>query len=57
MKISGNLKVIIAMAIFGSIGVFVKNIPLPSMEIAFLRSAIASIILICWAAYKIKENL
>ena len=51
MKISGDLKVVIAMAIFGSIGVFVKNIQLPSMEIAFLRSAIASIILICWAAY------
>jgi len=58
MKISGDLKVVIAMAIFGSIGVFVKNIQLPSMEIAFLRSAIASIMLICWAAYinKRKSN-
>jgi len=48
MKISGDLKVVIAMAVFGSIGVFVKNIQLPSMEIAFLRSAVASIMLICW---------
>jgi len=46
MKINGNLKVILAMALFGSIGVFVKNINLPSMEIAFLRSAIAGIALI-----------
>ena len=50
MKINGNLKVFLAMALFGSIGVFVKNINLPSMEIAFLRSAIASIALILWAA-------
>jgi len=48
MKINGNLKVILAMALFGSIGVFVKNINLPSMEIAFLRSAIAGIALILW---------
>jgi drug/metabolite transporter (DMT)-like permease len=50
MKINGNLRVVLAMALFGSIGVFVKNINLPSMEIAFLRSAIASIALIMWAA-------
>jgi drug/metabolite transporter (DMT)-like permease len=48
VKVNGNLKVILAMALFGSIGVFVKNINLPSMEIAFLRSAIASIALILW---------
>jgi len=39
-------KVIIAMIIWGSIGLFVKNIDLPSMEIAFLRAIIASFILI-----------
>lgn len=50
MKISGNLRVFLAMALFGSIGVFVKNISLPSMEIAFLRSAIASIALILWGS-------
>jgi len=52
MKINGNLRVVLAMALFGSIGVFVKNINLPSMEIAFLRSAIASIALIMWAALR-----
>ncbi|MGE5627171.1 MAG: DMT family transporter [Solirubrobacterales bacterium] len=47
MKLRGELKIVAAMAIFGSIGVFVKNIQLPSMEIAFLRSAIAGAVLIC----------
>jgi drug/metabolite transporter (DMT)-like permease len=51
MKISGNLRVFLAMALFGSIGVFVKNINLPSMEIAFLRSAIASAALILWGIF------
>lgn len=51
MKISGNLRVFLAMALFGSIGVFVKNINLPSMEIAFLRSAIASGGLILWGIF------
>ena len=51
MKISGNLRVFLAMALFGSIGVFVKNINLPSMEIAFLRSAIASAALIFWGIF------
>lgn len=46
MKLRGELKIVSAMAIFGSIGVFVKNIELPSMEIAFLRSAIAGAALI-----------
>jgi len=50
MKINGNLRVLLAMALFGSIGVFVKNINLPSIEIAFLRSAIAGIGLILWGA-------
>lgn len=36
-----KFKIIIAMIIWGSIGVFVKNVDLPSMEIAFLRAVIA----------------
>lgn len=40
------LKIILAMVIWGSIGIFVKNIDLPSVEIAFLRAIIASIFLI-----------
>ncbi|WP_425447394.1 DMT family transporter [Dethiothermospora halolimnae] len=41
-----TLKIIIAMVLWGSIGLFVKNISLPSIEIAFLRAVIASIVLI-----------
>lgn len=42
----GKVKMICSMLVFGSIGIFVKNIDLPSMEIAFLRAAIASIVLV-----------
>jgi len=38
-----NFKMVSAMLIFGSIGIFVRNIDLSSMEIAFLRAAIGSI--------------
>lgn len=38
-----RIKIIIAMLIFGSIGVFIKNIHLTSLQIAFLRALIASI--------------
>lgn len=41
---SGVVKIILAMCIWGSLGVFVKNISLESFEIAFLRAVIASII-------------
>lgn len=37
-----NLKIVSAMVIFGSIGIFVRNIDLSSIEIAFLRATIAS---------------
>jgi drug/metabolite transporter (DMT)-like permease len=39
------LKIVTAMILWGSLGVFVRNINLPSVEIAFLRAVIASIIL------------
>ncbi len=42
----GKLKIITAMLIFGSIGVFVKNVDFPSSEIAFLRGVIGSVFLI-----------
>lgn len=38
-------KIIISMIIWGSIGIFVKNINLPSVELAFLRAVIASAVL------------
>ena len=41
---SGVIKIITAMCIWGSLGVFVKNISLESFELAFLRAVIASII-------------
>ncbi|MEW9094938.1 MAG: DMT family transporter [Clostridiaceae bacterium] len=37
-----DFKIILSMAIFGSIGLFVKNIDLPSIEMVFLRAIIAS---------------
>lgn len=40
-----KIKLIIAMLIFGSIGIFVKKIPLPSSQIALARGLIGSIIL------------
>lgn len=43
----GQAKLIAAMLIFGSIGVFVKNIDLSSSEIALLRGVIGSIFLLC----------
>jgi RarD protein len=51
----GKLKMIIAMLIFGSIGVFVRNINLPSSEIALLRGVIGSIFLIC-ASFFVKQR-
>jgi RarD protein len=41
----GSLKIILAMITWGSIGIFVRHIDLPSMEIAFLRAIIAGVIL------------
>lgn len=46
MEVKGQLKIIIAMIIFGSIGVFVKRINLTSLEIAFLRALIGSVFLL-----------
>ncbi|MBK1810947.1 EamA family transporter [Clostridium sp. YIM B02505] len=40
-----KIKILLAMIIFGSIGIFVKNINLPSLEIAFLRATIGSLFL------------
>ena len=39
---------IASMLIFGTIGVLVKNIPLPSAVIALARSAIGAIFLVLW---------
>lgn len=60
----GNFKIITAMLIFGTIGVFVKKINLSSSEIALLRGVIGSLFLICVSFFvnqkpslkSIKEN-
>lgn len=40
------VKIVVSMIIWGSIGVFVKWVDLPSVELVFLRAAIASIFLL-----------
>lgn len=40
------INIIISMIIWGSIGLFVRNISLPSIDIAFLRAIIASLFLV-----------
>ena len=55
-KVNGRVKIISAMLIFGSIGVFVKNINLSSSEIALLRGVIGSIFLIC-ATFFLRQKL
>ncbi|WP_042460145.1 DMT family transporter [Neobacillus dielmonensis] len=42
----GKMRLVITMLIFGSIGLFVKNIDLTSSEIAFLRGVIGSVFLL-----------
>lgn len=54
---NSSLKIVIAMIIWGSIGIFVKNINLPSMETAFLRAAIASGIYIIYNLFARKAKL
>ncbi|NLK21488.1 MAG: EamA family transporter [Epulopiscium sp.] len=58
------IQIIIAMLIWGSIGVFIQYIHLPSIETAFLRAVIASAFLFVYTVYskkarlhKIKENI
>lgn len=51
----GKIKIIVAMLIYGSIGVFVKNINLPPTEIAFLRAVIGSLFLVSAGSFIKKE--
>lgn len=54
---SALFKIIISMIIWGSVGIFVKNIDLPSMELVFLRSIIAvAFLLIYGFILRIKRN-
>lgn len=51
-----KISIIISMIVFGSIGIFVKNINLSSLEIALFRAIIASLFLIA-AGIVIKINI
>lgn len=41
-------EIIISMAVFGTIAIFVRNIPLPSAELAVCRAMIAAVTLLVW---------
>ncbi|ULT57677.1 DMT family transporter [Neobacillus drentensis] len=51
----GKMRLITTMLIFGSIGVFVKNIEMSSSEIAFLRGVIGSLFLLA-ASFLVKHK-
>lgn len=51
-----KIKIISSMFIFGSIGIFVRNINLPSIEIAFLRAIIGSSFLL-FAGFIMKQKM
>lgn len=44
-NISSRTMLIVSMAVFGTIGLFVRNIPLPSGEIALYRAVLAAILI------------
>lgn len=44
-SISSRTMLIVSMAVFGTIGLFVRNIPLPSGEIALYRAVLAAILI------------
>lgn len=50
------LQIIVSMIIWGSIGVFVKYIDMPSLEIAFLRAAVAAAFLLIVGIFNRKKN-
>ena len=55
MESSAVLRLIIAMMIFGTVGVFVKNIPLASGEIALFRAVIATVAILLYQLIRQKN--
>lgn len=53
---NAKFKIIISMLIFGTIGVFVKHVEMPSSAIAFLRAVIGSLFLV-FASFFVKQKL
>ncbi|MFP4456948.1 MAG: DMT family transporter [Clostridia bacterium] len=54
---SAKLKILISMIIWGSLGIFIRFISLPSLEIAFLRAIIASVSIFLIKTVFIKEKI
>ena len=50
MDMNGKLKILISMAIFGTVGIFVRFIPMASAAIAFCRGVLGCFFLICLMA-------
>ena len=46
MDLNGKLKILISMAVFGTVGIFVRFIPLPSAVIAFCRGVLGCVFLL-----------
>ena len=58
MDMNGKLKILISMAIFGTVGIFVRFIPMVSAAIAFCRGVLGCVfLLILMAATGKKPNL
>ena len=47
---NGKVKILISMAVFGTIGIFVRFIPLSSAMIAFCRGVLGCVFLLCFMA-------
>jgi RarD protein len=56
-KLGAKLKIIFSMAVFGTISIFVKNIPLSSGEIAFFRAITAAVVIIIYKIISGKKIL
>lgn len=55
MDMNGKLKILISMAIFGTVGIFVRFIPLPSALIAFCRGVLGCLFLLVFMALTKKK--
>ncbi|MDF2674664.1 MAG: transporter [Clostridiales bacterium] len=51
-----TIQIIISMIIWGSVGIFVKYINMPSLEIAFMRAAVAAVFLLIIGIFNRKKN-
>ena len=47
---NGKVKILLSMAVFGTIGIFVRFIPLSSSMIAFCRGVLGCVFLLCFMA-------